>query len=159
MRKRSKLSYETFKNDIMNSWIKLIDAMQNSKKDFQNVREEIENIFWNTDNQNSNKTQINNNVNITKEKFSQNRQKTKLFSNKNETIKNIINDGKGNKLASNKTIEIKSLKHNEIENRKIKKDKNITKHKSHSHISKKDKDKSIRKKRKHSSSHRRSKGK
>ena len=159
MRKRAKLSYETFKNDMMNSWIKLIDAIQNSKNDFQNVREEIENIFWNTSYQNSNKTQININENIKKEKFTQNREKTKLFSNKNETIKNKISGDKGNKLSSNKTIESKSLKHNEIENRKIKKGKNITKHKSQRHISKKDKDKSIRTKRKHSSSHRRSKGK
>lgn len=153
MMKKAKLSYDSLKKNMLSSWSKLIDAMENRKNEFQNVREEIENIFWNTDYQKSKISQLNNE----KEKNNRTILKGQEISKKDKTIINKISSDKGDKLARNKTNESKSVKHKEIENKKNKEGKSIKKAETHKHISKKDKDKSSRNKDKHSISHKKHK--
>ena len=88
MKKRAKLSYDAFQKEIINSFIKLIDVLKYRKKEFQNVREEIENIFWNKENQNSSKFQESKDINVIEDKIAQKIEKNKQILAESKTIEN-----------------------------------------------------------------------
>ena len=118
---QAKLSYNSFKENALGSWTKLLGSLKsNKKKDIQNIKTEIESFFWNS------KKETKKVVSIAKATIEEKEKPTqKIEKSKPETKEMKIKDVEAKIVKDSKTNEIKPKEIANIKENKVAKQ-NIT---------------------------------